>query len=197
MTNGIIGAIVFIIGLVVSTIIIYIVTRLFGEKEGIARAFITAIIGAVIYGIAHFLLGNGLLSATIGGIAWLLALRGLYGIGWIKAFIIAVIIWIFSAIVGVLLPTVTWIQNTAKTFLFVMLRTCSNENNVVETPTIKPIIFGFSLLSIKRWKFRQTQCYDNNNGNPTIVWPCAVLTHAWAGKLDEFLLHDPWSEHST
>ena len=107
MTNGIIGAIVFIIGLVVSTIIIYIVTRLFGEKEGIARAFITAIIGAVIYGIAHFLLGNGLLSATIGGIAWLLALRALYGMGWIKALVIAVIVWIFSAIVGVLLPTVT------------------------------------------------------------------------------------------
>jgi hypothetical protein len=107
MANGIIEAIVFIIGLVVSTIIIYIVTRLFGEKEGVARAFITALIGAVIYGIAHFLLGNGLLSATIGGIAWLLALRGLYGIGWLKALIIAVIIWIISAIVGVLLPTVT------------------------------------------------------------------------------------------
>ena len=107
MTNGIIEVIVFIIGLVVSTIIIYIVTRLFGEKEGIARAFITAIIGAIVYGIAHFLLGNGLLSATVGGIAWLFALRGLYGIGWLKALIIAVIIWIFSAIVGVLLPTVT------------------------------------------------------------------------------------------
>jgi hypothetical protein len=107
MTNGIIGAIVFIIGLVVSTIIIYFVTRLFGEKEGIPRAFVTAIVGAIIYGIAHFLLGNGLLSATIGGIAWLLALKGLYNIGWLKALVIAVIIWIFSAIVGVLLPTVT------------------------------------------------------------------------------------------
>ena len=107
MANGVIGAIVFIIGLIVSTIIIYVVTRLFGEKEGIARAFMTAIIGAVIYGIAHFLLGNGFLSATIGGVAWLLALRGLYNIGWLKALIIAVVIWIFSAIVGVLLPTVT------------------------------------------------------------------------------------------
>ena len=107
MTNGIIEAVVFIIGLVVSTIIIYIVTRLFGEKEGIARAFITAIVGAIIYGIAHFLLGNGLLSATIGGIAWLLALRGLYSIGWLRALVIAIIIWIFSALVGVLVPTVT------------------------------------------------------------------------------------------
>jgi hypothetical protein len=78
---------------------------LFGEKEGIRRAFITAIIGAIIFGIAHFLLGNGLLAATIGGIIWLLALRSLYKIGWIKAFVIAVIIWIASAIVGVLLPT--------------------------------------------------------------------------------------------
>ena len=107
LVNGVIGAIAFIIGLIVSTIIIYVVTRLFGEKEGIARAFMAAIAGAIIYGIAHFLLGNGLLSATIGGIAWLLALRALYGVGWIKALVIAVIIWIFSAIVGVLLPTVT------------------------------------------------------------------------------------------
>jgi hypothetical protein len=107
MANGVIGAIVFIIGLIVSTIIIYIITRLLGEKEGVGRAFIAAIAGAIIYGIAHFLLGNGLLSAAIGGIAWLLALRGLYNIGWFKALVIAFIIWIVSAIVGVLLPTVT------------------------------------------------------------------------------------------
>jgi uncharacterized membrane protein len=105
MASGVVGIIVFIIGLIVSTIIIYIVTRLFGEKEGIRRAFITAIIGAIIFGIAHFLLGNGLLAATIGGVIWLLALRSLYKIGWIKAFVIAVIIWIASAIVGALLPT--------------------------------------------------------------------------------------------
>jgi len=74
MASGVVGVIVFVIGLIVSTIIIYIVTRLFGEKEGIRRAFITAIIGAIIFGIAHFLLGNGLLAATIGGIIWLLAL---------------------------------------------------------------------------------------------------------------------------
>ena len=37
-------------------------------------------------------------------------------------------------------------MNTATTFPFVMLRTYSNENNVIEAPTIKPIIFGFSLL---------------------------------------------------
>jgi len=69
-------------------------------------------------------------------------------------------------------------MNTATTFPFVM-RTCSNENNVIEAPTIKPIIFGFSLL---------VKSGDENldrpnariiiNSNPTIVLPCAILIHA-------------------
>ncbi|MGH9877324.1 MAG: hypothetical protein ACRD5H_06775, partial [Nitrososphaerales archaeon] len=80
-------------------------TKLFGEKEGIGRAFVTALIGSVIYGIAYFLLGNGLLAAVAGGIVWLLALRGLYDIGWLKAFVIAIIIWVAAAITGLLLPT--------------------------------------------------------------------------------------------
>ena len=98
-------AISFVIGLIISTIVIFIVTRLFGEKEGLKTAFITAVIGTVIYTIAYFLLGNGLLAAVAGGIAWLLSLRWLYKIGWIKSIIIAVIIWIISSIVGILLPT--------------------------------------------------------------------------------------------
>ena len=101
------AAIGFIIGLAISTIIIYIITKLFGEKEGIGRAFLTAIIGAVIYGITYFLLGQGWLAAIIGGIAWLLALKGLYKIGWLKALVIAAVVWAAATVVGLLLPTVT------------------------------------------------------------------------------------------
>ena len=37
--------------------------------------------------------------------------------------------------------------STAPTiFLFIKLRTCSNENSVIEAPPIKPIIFRSSLL---------------------------------------------------
>jgi hypothetical protein len=61
-------------------------------------------------------------------------------------------------------------MNTATTFLFAMPRTCSIENNVIETPTIKPMIFGFSL----RAKSRDENLDRPNtriiiNGNPTIV----------------------------
>jgi hypothetical protein len=105
MANELFSALSFIIGLVISTIIIWIVTKLFGQKEGIGRAFLTAVIGAVVYSVVYFLLGNGWLAAIIGGIVWLLALKGLYDIGWLRAFVIAVIIWIAATIVGLLLPT--------------------------------------------------------------------------------------------
>lgn len=97
--------ITFIIGLIISTIIIFIVTKLFGAEEGIKIAFLTAVIGTVIFSIVYYLLGNGLLAAIVGGIVWLFSLRRLYKIGWLKSLLIAVIIWIIASIAGVLLPT--------------------------------------------------------------------------------------------
>ena len=105
MANEILSALIFIIGLIVSTVIIYIVTKLFGEKEGIGRAFVTAIIGAIVYGVVYFLLGNGWLAAIVGGIVWVMALRGLYKMGWLKSLAVAVIIWIAATIIGLLVPT--------------------------------------------------------------------------------------------
>jgi hypothetical protein len=106
MADSVYTVISFIISVIISTIIIYIITKLFGEKEGIKQAFITAIIGAIVYSIAYFLLGTGILAAIAGGIVWLLALRALYSMGWLKALVIAVIVWIAAMIVGILLPTV-------------------------------------------------------------------------------------------
>ena len=107
MANELIAAIIFVIGLAVSTLIIYIVTKLFGEKEGIGRAFLTAIVGTIVYSIVYFLLGNGWLAAIVGGIVWLVALRALYKMGWLKSLAVAIIIWIIATIVGLLLPTLT------------------------------------------------------------------------------------------
>ena len=97
----------FLIALLISTIIIYVVTKIMGEKEGFGRAILTAIIGTVIYVLAYYLIGNGLLAAVIAGFVWLLALKGLYKIGWIKALIIAVLIWVLAIVVGFFLPTLS------------------------------------------------------------------------------------------
>ncbi|MEP0826163.1 MAG: hypothetical protein HRF40_11820 [Nitrososphaera sp.] len=105
MANELFSAISFIVGLAISTVIIWITTKLFGQEEGIGRAFLTAIIGTVVYSIVYFLFGTGWIAAIVGGIVWLLALRGLYDVGWLRAFVIAVIVWIAATIVGLLLPT--------------------------------------------------------------------------------------------
>jgi hypothetical protein len=96
-----------IIALVVSTVIIYLATKLFGEKEGLGTALLAAVIGTVIYALAYIFLGNGLLAAVVAGIVWLLALGSLYKIGWIKALMIAVLIWIMAAVIGIFLPTLS------------------------------------------------------------------------------------------
>ena len=99
--------IVFLISLVISAIIIYFVTKIFGEKEGFGTALLAAFIGAIIYAAAYYFLKPelGWLASLIGGIAWLIALGFLYGIGWLKALGIAIIVWIIAAIVGIFLPT--------------------------------------------------------------------------------------------
>ena len=99
--------IVFLISLVISAIIIYFVTKIFGEKEGFGTALLAAFIGAIIYAAAYFFLKPelGWLASLIGGMAWLIALGFLYGIGWLKALGIAIIVWIIAAIVGIFLPT--------------------------------------------------------------------------------------------
>ncbi len=105
MADTLWSVVLFAIGLVISTVIIYIITKFFGEKEGIKHAFAAALIGSVVYGAVYFIFGHGFLAAVTGGIVWLLALKALYRFGWIRAFIITVIIWIISGIVGLIVPT--------------------------------------------------------------------------------------------
>ena len=67
----------FVLSVVVSAIIIYVAAKLFGQKEGLGKAVLSAVIGAVIYGAAYFFIGEHILASVIGGIVWLLALKGL------------------------------------------------------------------------------------------------------------------------
>ena len=97
----------FIIALIISAVIIFVITKIFGETEDIKTAFLAAFIGTAIYTIIYFILGQGLIAAFIGGIVWLIALQKLYEIGWIKSLVIAVLIWIVTSIVGWFLPVLT------------------------------------------------------------------------------------------
>ncbi len=97
----------FLVSLIISTVIIYFIAKLFGETEGIGTAFIAALIGSVIYTIAYVYIGNGMVGSLLGGIAWLIALGLMYKIGWLKSLAIAVVVWVVAGLVGLVLPTVT------------------------------------------------------------------------------------------
>ena len=96
----------FLIGLAISTIIIYVITKLFEQKEGVGTAILAALVGAVIYALAYYFLGEGLLAALIAGFVWLLALGSLYNMGWWKALGVAIVVWIVAFFVGFIFPTV-------------------------------------------------------------------------------------------
>ena len=98
----------FLIGLLISTLVIYLVTSITGHRRSIKLALFTAIIGSIVYRIVYLLFdGNSFLSAVLGGIAWLLSIKTIYHMGWLKALIITVSIWIITSIVGVLFPIAT------------------------------------------------------------------------------------------
>lgn len=101
------SVLMFLVALIVSAVIIYVITKVFGETEDIKTAFIAAIIGTVIYTLIYYFIGQGLIAAFIAGIVWLIALQKLYTIGWVKSLIIAVVIWIVTSIVGWFLPHLT------------------------------------------------------------------------------------------
>ena len=107
MNDALISAIIyFLIALAVSSIIIWVITKIFGEKEGIGTAIMAALTGAIVYALAYFFLGNGLIAALLAGIVWTLALASLYNMGWLKAIVTAVVVWIVATVVGLFLPTV-------------------------------------------------------------------------------------------
>jgi hypothetical protein len=97
----------FVVALIISTVIIYVIAKLFGEKEGITTAFLAALIGTAVYTILYYVIGQGLIAAFIAGIVWLLALQKLNTIGWLKSLAIAVVVWIMTSIVGWFLPALT------------------------------------------------------------------------------------------
>ncbi len=98
--------IVFIISLVISTVIIYFITKVFGEREGIKYAFLAAIFGSIIYGtFNNNLIGNNIITSIIGGALWFFVLKIIYTMKWLKALLITFIIWIITSLIGILIPT--------------------------------------------------------------------------------------------
>jgi len=92
--------IILLVNLFILTLIIYLVTSLLGKRRSMKLALLTSIVGLIVYWIANYLWTNTLVSAFLGGIAWLVALKTIYPMGWIKALIVAVGILIITYVVA-------------------------------------------------------------------------------------------------
>jgi len=82
-----------------------VITKLFGQREGIKTAFFAAIIGTIVFTIVYAILGTGVISGIVGGIAWLFALRWLYHMSWLRSIAVAIVVWIAGIIIGAVIPT--------------------------------------------------------------------------------------------
>jgi hypothetical protein len=94
----------FIVALIISTVIIYYIAKFFGAKDSLTTAVIAALVGSAVYTIFYYVMGQGFLPAFIAGIVWLLALQKLYTIGWFRALLIAIVIWVVTSVAGLFVP---------------------------------------------------------------------------------------------
>lgn len=96
----------FILGWIVSAIAVWLALKIFPGKqkaESITGAFITALIGAIIFWV--FKVVEIPFGTVIAIIVWLYALRKIQGVGWLGAAVIAVLVYILNAIFGFFFPT--------------------------------------------------------------------------------------------
>jgi hypothetical protein len=94
----------FLVAWVISAIIVYIASKLIWAHGGILTAILAALVGAIIYTLVGSLLA-GLIGSLLALVGWLLALKFLYRIGWLRAGLLALVIWIFAVIASFFLPT--------------------------------------------------------------------------------------------
>ena len=94
-------------GWLVSGVAVWLALKVFpGEqkRESFGGALLTALIGAVIFGIFSVL--KVPLGTLLALIIWLYALKKIQNVGWLGAAALAVLIYIINALLGMILPTI-------------------------------------------------------------------------------------------
>lgn len=96
-----------VIGWLVSAFAVWIALKLYPGKqkrESFGGALLTALVGALIFWL--FSIAKIPLGTVIAFIVWLYALKKIQSVGWLGAAALALLIYIFNALLGFLLPTI-------------------------------------------------------------------------------------------
>ncbi|PSP89991.1 hypothetical protein BRC87_06865 [Halobacteriales archaeon QS_4_66_20] len=92
--------IVFVISLLVGAIGIYVGARIITDREDYSYAFVTALIGAIIWSIVAFFVGwIPLLGPVLALLAYVGVINWRYPGGWVNAAAISIVAWIAALVV--------------------------------------------------------------------------------------------------
>lgn len=98
---------VFAVSLLIGGFAIHTGAKLAFASKDFSHAVVTALLGALAWAVVDILLSEigagGLLAAVIGLLVWIWVVRWRYGVGWIRASIVAVGAWISALVVLTLL----------------------------------------------------------------------------------------------
>lgn len=95
----------FLVSWLVSAVIIHLVVNWMEERKwGFGTAMATSLVGAIVFTVFHMILSS--LGTILGVLAWLWILRTMYDISWGKAIAVAILVYIISAVLGLIgIPT--------------------------------------------------------------------------------------------
>ncbi len=96
-----------LIGWLVSAFAIWLALKLYPgkqKKENLGGALLTALVGALIFWL--FSIAKIPLGTVIALTVWLYALKRIQGVGWLGAAVLAVLIYLFNALLDLFLPTI-------------------------------------------------------------------------------------------
>jgi len=96
-----------VIGWLISGVAVWLALKLFPgrqKRESFGGALLTALVGAVIFGV--FAMLKIPFGTIISIVVWLYALKKIQNVGWLGAAALAVLIYIINAILGLFLPTI-------------------------------------------------------------------------------------------
>jgi len=94
----------FLVAWAISAIIVWVASKLLWARGGILTAVLATLVGAIIYAVTGMFLA-GIIGSLLALVGWLFALKYLCRVGWLRAGLLALVIWIIALIVSFFLPT--------------------------------------------------------------------------------------------
>jgi hypothetical protein len=99
------GLVRFVVGLLVGGLAIYVAARVVTGESSFGSAVVTAVVGAVAWGLTALLLGwVPLVGSLLPLVVWVGVVKWRYDVGWVEGAVVGFLAWFVSALALLVLP---------------------------------------------------------------------------------------------